>query len=779
MTGVSKLKIQWALSLLLVILYFSGLTAQAQYGGGTGKPNDPYLIYTAEQMNAIGLHEEDWDKHFKLMADIDLSAFTETDYNIIGYYVSWYDKEPFTGVFDGSGHTISNFSYTSADANGIGLFGYIDGGIVLIKDLGLINPNVNAGTGTLVGSLTGYNRGRIRNCYAEGVSVSGNEEVGGLVGVNFGLLDNCNAAGNVTGSKWIGGLVGDNYGTITKCYSGCTVLGNSYVAGLTGYNNGTIKSCYVTGIVRGSTDFTIGLVGYNVGGLVGWNNGVVSDCYSTSSVSGDSLIGGLVGLNIDTVTRCYSVGEVIGRVNIGGGLVGSNRETVTQSFWDIQTSGLTTSDGGAGKTTAEMQMVSTFMNEGWDFLDQPDGPHDIWAEPLEGGYPILSWQLPNRSGLPTFSGGTGEPDEPYLISTAEDLNQIGHNPRLMEEHFKLIDDIDLSGIDFSIIGSELYPFGGVFDGNGKKISNFTYTSEDEDFIGLFRYVVGATIKDLGLIDANVNAGTGSDVGALVGSIGYGDIRDCHIRNGNVSGYYRVGGLAGSNHVANINDCYHEGTVSGEKIIGGLVGTNHASTIENCSSVSTVNGVEMVGGLAGMNDFSQLQGFYQPGIIAKCCATGSITGQMCVGGLVGDNLGDITDSYATADIVGFGRVGGLVGHNYLWADENVIPPAISSCYASGSVFGMYMAGGLLGANDGGMVTKSFWDIETSGKITSDGGMGRTTSQMQMKSTFLEAGWDFEDETANGIEDIWWILEGQDYPRLWWELTKNNAAVVSEN
>ena len=40
-------------------------------------------------------------------------------------------------------------------------------------------------------------------------------------------------------------------------------------------------------------------------------------------------------------------------------------------------------------------------------------------------------------------------------------------------------------------------------------------------------------------------------------------------------------------------------------------------------------------------------------------------------------------------------------------------------------------------------------------------------MQTVGTFLEAGWDFMDETVIGIEDIWWILEGQDYPRLWWE------------
>ena len=41
-------------------------------------------------------------------------------------------------------------------------------------------------------------------------------------------------------------------------------------------------------------------------------------------------------------------------------------------------------------------------------------------------------------------------------------------------------------------------------------------------------------------------------------------------------------------------------------------------------------------------------------------------------------------------------------------------------------------------------------------------------MQTAKMFLDAGWDFVGETANGTEDIWWILEGKDYPRLWWEL-----------
>ena len=63
------------------------------------------------------------------------------------------------------------------------------------------------------------------------------------------------------------------------------------------------------------------------------------------------------------------------------------------------------------------------------------------------------------------------------------------------------------------------------------------------------------------------------------------------------------------------------------------------------------------------------------------------------------------------------------------------------------------------------------METSKQDTSDGGTGKTTEEMQMVSTFLEVGWDFVDETENGTDDIWWILEGQDYPRLWWEADNN--------
>jgi len=161
------------LRLLLCVLFLT-LSAQAQYGGGSGTAEDPYLVYTAEQMNTIGTEPNDWDKHFKLMADIDLSGYTGTDFNIIGNGL----LPAFTGVFDGNDHTISNFTYSSTGEPCIGIFGYIDGPDARISNLDLIDPSVEGGTGAGVGSLAGWiDLGTITNCHVSGADITGKQLV--------------------------------------------------------------------------------------------------------------------------------------------------------------------------------------------------------------------------------------------------------------------------------------------------------------------------------------------------------------------------------------------------------------------------------------------------------------------------------------------------------------------------------------------------------------------------------------------------------------------------
>jgi hypothetical protein len=122
----------------------------------------------------------------------------------------------------------------------------------------------------------------------------------------------------------------------------------------------------------------------------------VRDSYSTGSVNGDRWVGGLVGSNYkSTVSNSYSSGSVTGGSWVGG-LVGENAGTVDNSFWDTETSGQATSDGGTGKTTAEMHDIATFSGAGWNIIAvaSPSTRNSAYIWNIVNGqtYPFLSWE---------------------------------------------------------------------------------------------------------------------------------------------------------------------------------------------------------------------------------------------------------------------------------------------------------------------------------------------------------------------------------------------------
>lgn len=129
----------------------------------------------------------------------------------------------------------------------------------------------------------------------------------------------------------------------------------------------------------------VGLFGYTENADVK-NVGVVD-----ADVTGDWYVGGLVGGNANGgVSGCYATGNVSGE-NCVGGLVGLNHEgVVSNSFWDVEASGVEDSDGGADKNTEEMKASETFVDAGWDF-------DEIWDidenEEINEGYPVLKWQV--------------------------------------------------------------------------------------------------------------------------------------------------------------------------------------------------------------------------------------------------------------------------------------------------------------------------------------------------------------------------------------------------
>ncbi len=732
------------------VLILNTTLPESEYSGGHGTADDPYQIATAADLIALGETPTDNDKHFVLTADIDLDpnlaggkvfdkAVIAPDIDPQYKHSDEFQGMPFMGVLDGSDHEIRGLSIEIARSsswgllrNYIGLIGQI-GEKGQVKRLGLRSVSISAGNAEFVGALAGENRGTILSCHSSG-NVTTWGMVGGLVGGHYsGTITSSYTAGSVKGVQ-VGGLVGLLWtGTVSSCYSTAGVVKYpqvsdvigyfEYAGGLVGRNwAATISCCYASG------DVTADVL---AGGLVGTNNeGTIYSCYSSSKVTGDYIAGGLVGNNSGSIVSCYATGDVSGGSNVGGlagraadgsiatsysvgkvtsssstasGLVGGDSSTSAfLSYWDLETSGLASSTAGAGKTTQQMMSTATFV--GWG--------HDAqWV--LEEGkdYPRLVWE--GRPGIPitdpprTYSGGSGDSNDPYLVRTAADLICLGRFPDDWRAAFALVSNIDLTSIDpneLLRIGTRAIPFTGTFDGRGHTIRGLRVES---------------------------GRGDGSSMVGMFGRVGpSGVVRHLHLVDVDISGGNYIGGLAGSN----------EGSILA------------------CSVIGNITASDVAGGLAGENKGAVTSSF------ARC----TVYGGWKAGGLVGENRGTISSCYAMGTLKWF-IVGGLVGDNK--------EGTIIACYWTGPLKGRAdLMGGLTGCLDReyGTVTASFWDTQTSGFSEPWGGTGLPTSEMQKAVTFLSAGWDFVGETKNGTEDIWWIDEGKDYPRLWWERPENQTA-----
>lgn len=345
----------------------------------------------ANTLQGLG-HSSKLGGHYVLGATIDAS---DTGWG-------WNENAGFkpienTGFFDGLGHSINNLFIDRPTENFVGLFG---------DNYGTIR-NVALGAATITGAsqtggLVGRNDRTISHAHiasynGDGSSVHGARETGGLVGLNDGTISDSSAAASVTGDDALtGGLAGHSSGgtTIFNSWAKGVVTGIASVGGLVGtLDSATISSSWAFVNVTGTEDAIGGLVGLVVGGTSS-----ISDSYAAGSVTGRDYVGGLVGLHAaGAINRTYSTGLVTGRDHVGG-LFGSATGTVSNSFWDTDTSGQATSAAGTGKTTAQMNDIATFTAAGWD----------IAAQDSNNPYPSLSmgkgatvWTIPVAGGTPT------------------------------------------------------------------------------------------------------------------------------------------------------------------------------------------------------------------------------------------------------------------------------------------------------------------------------------------------------------------------------------------
>ncbi|MDD3579109.1 MAG: hypothetical protein PHS23_08975, partial [Candidatus Cloacimonetes bacterium] len=321
-----------------------------------------------------------------------------------------------------------------------------------------------------------------------------------------------------------------------------------------------------------------------------------------------------------------------------------------------------------------------------------------------------------------FAGGSGNPGSPYQIANANQLNRIRQYPNA---HFVLTGDIDLAsynqGTGWQPIGSSANPFTGSLDGADFAILGLFTAAPAVDYQALFAYTDNAILKNIRLSGVNV---TGQNYcAALVAVAQHSQIINCHVE-GSVLGASNCGALAGSLELS--------------------------SSISQCSVDAEVSGSFATGGLCGyLKDSS---------ILSSSCSRGSVNGQNAVGGLVGINAASqILNSYSAASVQGSRYVAGLLGTNdYQGLVEN--------CYSYGEVVGTQNTGGLIGRSVLGLVSGSYWNLDTSGQTTSAGGEGLTAQQMlppYQGNVFVA--WDFTS--------IWAAhpTYNEGYPYLGWEYT----------
>lgn len=529
------------------------------------------LVNSLANLSSISNNSGWWGGNYALGCDIDAGGtLTDVLYNNggLGFKPIGSSSTPFTGIFDGGGHTIDNLFINRTAEDNVGLFGYSQG---TISNMKLINANITGQSN--VGGLIGYNSGSMEKSFITGI-VTGGNSTGGLVGGNHGIIDGAANMVNVTGTGWnTGGIAGYNDGSITNSVnSGAVSAYHGSSGGLVGLNDGLVTNSSSTGAISGVEIFVGGAVAFNrgkvencyslgdvsgsgnyVGGLVGANNGAIINSYSTGKVTGTDLVGGLVGYNnnsigySDNITASYSTGLVIGN-NYVGGLAGQNDGGIIKSSYSTgNTTGNTITGGLAGYNSGTI--ISSYNNGAVTGSD-------------------------NIGGLVGYNDTNSMITNSYNTANVNGHSSVG----------------GIAGKNYQGTIKNSYNTGAI-TGNST---------------GTYDYYLGgiAGNNNGGRIEGSYNTGTVAGIG-----IDY------------------VGGVAGQqNNNGIITTSYNMGRVTGEDYVGGIAGVIYnGSYISNSYNTGIIKGVNNVGGILG-------QWGWLCGTNSYCYNTGAVFGTSNVQGL---------------------------------------------------------------------------------------------------------------------------------------------------
>ena len=247
-------------------------------------------------------------------------------------------------------------------------------------------------------------------------------------------------------------------------------------------------------------------------------------------------------------------------------------------------------------------------------------------------------------------GYTIESDGSYTVTSADGLMNVAElvNGGKTDINITLDKNIDLTGKDWTPIGTSFRnSYTGTFDGGGHSITRLTVTTNDEH-AGLFGCLGKAgTVKNVMMEDVQITSNRSSGFAGGVAGYSDGTIENCSV-SGSVSGTVYVGGVVGAQWEGSITGCSSSTTVKGMVHVGGVVGqTNGGATLTACYATGNVTleidpRKNIAGGsLVGFNGGNGVRACYATGNVTS---TGSSTGNVHIGGFLGDNYTYLTACY---------------------------------------------------------------------------------------------------------------------------------------
>ena len=718
--------------------------------GGTDSPNKQQVA---------------WSKNYRLTADIDFSKLTaaeQTKTKSIGRITY-----PFMGEFDGRGHTITGLTLSNNDS---GLFWYtgatayihdltIEGANVLFSDnaavlvhnnygrmekCAVVNTNITADTGAVLGGMVSRNYGIIRSSYVQGGTLTSNSLTAtghaGFVGANEtgGLIEGCwtSMAVNTT-SEYAGGFVGLGYGgTIRNCFALGNVSARGYSGGFVGrsvYGGNAYENCYAAGVVTVSGEQGNGFIGGNKpdSAFQYDQSKGVTNCYFNSAAASAAAYGA-VGKSLDEMKTDTFLTAISGS---GSGVWA--READKNGGLPYLLGVAVPETAVTAQITVKLAIASydknsyTFNRMGDVITVTMDSNGntrlvDLMDEAQRQGLLTYSYATTSTFGrfIHTINGRAVDAPDGWMFTVNDTLSNVSASLATVqngdqvlwfegttENRFQgpsweeltgtpaAISWVDIETVDDLLAlakATDAETLGKNYrlkaDLNLKDTPFNGIGSADQPFTGMFDGQ-GHTISHV-----TVNAPEGENAG-FFNVIKGATIRDLKLVDVEITGKANVGGLAGSaqvqldsddlsKNVANlIGGCSVSGTVTGTKNVGGLVGLNEGKT-DPKTLFSIASAVDKCAASVTVNGKEMTGGLVgkNGGTITKSSSGGTVKGDTITGGLVGDSSGDIYDSHTSCTVAGRSHTGGFAGFS---------DGVVQNCYSIGGVSGTDYTGGFAG------------------------------------------------------------------------------------